>query len=94
MVSNISARLLTTAEQVRHELASQTTAAVQWARCVLAMGDHGAGLFVEVGPGQALTKLVRRIDSNARAVGTEGASEDEILSLADSELVPIGAPAR
>jgi malonyl CoA-acyl carrier protein transacylase len=28
----------------------------------------GAGLFVEVGPGQVLTKLARRIDADARAM--------------------------
>ncbi len=82
IVSNISARLLTTADEVREELSNQICAAVQWARCVLAMVNEGAGLFVEVGPGQVLSKLVRRITGDADVFGAEDASPADLLSLA------------
>jgi len=82
IVSNISARLLTTAEEVREELASQICAAVQWARCVLAMANGGTGLFVEVGPGHALSKLVRRITGDVAVFDAESASPSELQALA------------
>ncbi len=82
LVSNISAKLLTTAEEVREELANQICAAVQWARCVIAMANQGAGTFVEVGPGQALSKLVRRITGDAQVFGAEDAATSELSKLA------------
>jgi len=82
IVSNISARLLTTAEEVREELAGQICAAVQWARCVLAMANQGAGVFVEVGPGHALSKLVRRITGDVEVFDAESASPSELRALA------------
>jgi len=92
LVSNISAKLLTTAEEVRGELSNQICAAVQWARCVLAMANQGTGSFVEVGPGQVLSKLVRRIRGDVEVFGTEDASNDDFLHLAAS--LPDAAPAR
>ena len=82
LVSSISAKLLTTAEEVRAELANQLCAAVQWARCVVAMANEGAGTFVEVGPGQVLSKLVRRITSDVDVLGAEVASPSELRALA------------
>lgn len=91
LVSNISAKLLTTAEEVRDELSNQICAAVQWARCVMAMTNQGAGAFVEVGPGQALSKLVRRIRSDAQVLGTEDALTSDLLNL--TAPVPASTPA-
>ncbi|MEX0787076.1 MAG: ACP S-malonyltransferase [Dehalococcoidia bacterium] len=81
IVSNISAKLLTTAEDVREELSNQICAAVQWARCVVALANEGAGPFVEVGPGQALSNLVRRIRGDIEVFDTETASVEQLLRL-------------
>jgi [acyl-carrier-protein] S-malonyltransferase len=90
VVSNISAKLLTTAEEVREELSNQICAAVQWARCVVTMANEGAGSFVEVGPGQALSKLVRRIKDDVEVFGAENASTDDLLHLAAT--LPVAVP--
>jgi [acyl-carrier-protein] S-malonyltransferase len=71
LVSSISAKLLTRAEEVREELSNQICAAVQWGRCVVTMANQGTNLFVEVGPGHALTKMVRRIRGDVEALGVE-----------------------
>jgi [acyl-carrier-protein] S-malonyltransferase len=84
IVSNISARLLTTAEQVRKELADQICAAVQWARCVLAMERQGAGTFIEIGPGRALSKLVRRISDDARVLDADDVAASGLPEFAES----------
>jgi len=83
LVSNISAKLLTTAEEVREELADQICAAVQWGRCVVAMANEGAGTFVEVGPGQVLAKLVRHISRESDVLDSEAASNDDLLTLTE-----------
>ena len=91
IVSNISARLLTRADEVRKELSDQICAAVEWGRCVLAMANQGAGTFVEVGPGHALSKMVSRITSDAQVLDTEDASTADLLRLAVG--VPVAARA-
>ena len=49
------------------------------------MADEGTGTFVEVGPGQVLSKLVHRIlGDEARGLSVERASTEELLGLADA----------
>lgn len=81
LVSNITAKLLTTAEEVREDLSNQICAAVQWARCVVALGNEGANPLVEVGPGQALSNLVRRIRGDIEVFDTETASVEDLLRI-------------
>ena len=90
LVSNISARLLTTAEEVRQELSDQICAAVQWARCVAAMANGGADSFVEVGPGQALSNIVRRLRGDVQVFNAERDAPERLFSLTDT--VPLSAP--
>jgi [acyl-carrier-protein] S-malonyltransferase len=90
IVSNISARVLTTAAEVREELSDQLCSAVQWARCVMTMVNNGAGTFVEVGPGQALSNLVRRIRSEAEIVSAEQLSREQLVAIGAA--VPVTSP--
>ncbi len=89
LVSNVSGRIMTTAEEVREELSNQISNAVQWARCVVTMADEGAGPFVEVGPGHALSRMVRRIRGDAQAISAGEASTEELLRL--TEALPVVA---
>ena len=82
LASNISGKLLTTAEEVREELGDQICAAVEWARCVVAMAGEGVGTFVELGPGQVLSRMVRRIRADDRVFSTDDPSPDVLLDLA------------
>src|SRR5690606_2157888 len=66
IISNISGKALTTAEEVRQELADQICAAVEWVRCVGEMVNQGVATFVEVGPGRALTNIAGRFGENLR----------------------------
>ena len=61
LVQNVSARAVTNAEEIRVGLLNQLTSSVRWEQSVRAMGQMGASTFVEVGPGQVLTGLIRRI---------------------------------
>ena len=61
VVSNISGGLMHTKEQLAHELSEALTAPVQWQQAVKTMAAQGSTLFVEAGPGDVLSKLVRRI---------------------------------
>ena len=65
VVSNISAGLLTTRDALREELSTALCSPVRWTDSVKAMAGQGTTLFVEAGPGDVLSKLVRRIAKTA-----------------------------
>jgi len=49
-------------------LADQLCKPVQWTRSVLEMTSQGGHTFVEMGPGEVLSGLIRRIDRNVQAL--------------------------
>lgn len=67
IVANITGRILSTVEEIRHELAQQVVSPVQWTAAVREMTSRGATAFLEVGPGQVLTGLVRKIGKDIEA---------------------------
>lgn len=61
LIGNISATPLTSVHDIRDELARQIAASVQWTRSVEYLVNEGVTAFIEIGPGQALTGMVKRI---------------------------------
>jgi [acyl-carrier-protein] S-malonyltransferase len=74
IVANITGQLLTTAEEVRRELAGQLVGPVEWTRSVGHMIETGVSSFVEIGPGQVLSRLIKRISRDVHATSLDGAS--------------------
>lgn len=65
VIGNTSALPLTTPDAIRAELAEQLTGSVRWNESMRYLRDQGAETFVEVGPGDVLTGLMKRIDRKA-----------------------------
>ena len=61
VVGNLSACPLETPDEIRAELVGQLTGSVQWTGSIFKLQELGASRFVEVGPGDVLTGLVKRI---------------------------------
>ena len=74
VISDISARALVSAEEIRSELARQLYSSVRWSDSVQKMVAGGVTTFVEIGPGDVLTTLIRRIDRNSKTVSISDAS--------------------
>lgn len=72
VVSNVTASPVQDAATAGRLLVEQLTSPVRWVESVRAMMKNGADRFVEIGPGNVLTGLLRRIDRAAegRALGT------------------------
>lgn len=71
--SNVTAEPVTTAEKARALLLRQLTAPVRWVDLVAAMASaHPGALFVEMGPGNVLAGLVKRLapECTTAACGT------------------------
>lgn len=61
VIGNIHARPLATPDEIRAELVAQLTNSVQWTASIQHMAGLGAARFIEFGPGEVLTGLVKRI---------------------------------
>ncbi|MHB8596785.1 MAG: ACP S-malonyltransferase [Ktedonobacteraceae bacterium] len=60
IIGNISAKPLTTATAISEELAQQIAASVQWTRTIEYLVNAGVTVFIEIGPGEALTGMLKR----------------------------------
>jgi [acyl-carrier-protein] S-malonyltransferase len=77
VASNVTGKLVTTAEEARHALIQQVTGAVRWVDCVNALVAAGASTFVEAGPGKVLTGLMKQIAPDQKALNVEDAASLE-----------------
>jgi [acyl-carrier-protein] S-malonyltransferase len=68
IVANITGQFLQSAADIKRELGEQLCKPVQWTRSVLEMSSHGGRTFVEIGPGQVLSGLIKRIDNSAQTL--------------------------
>jgi [acyl-carrier-protein] S-malonyltransferase len=66
MVANVTGTVLRTAEDVKRELSDQLCKPEAWVASVRQMVEDGVGTFVEVGPGQVLSGLIRRISDDVQ----------------------------
>jgi len=64
--ANSTAQPLTTIAGIRQELDAQLTQPVHWTAIIQRMIADGVTHFVEIGPGDVLTGLLRRIDRNVQ----------------------------
>jgi len=74
VIANISARPLVSASEIRDELAGQLTWPVRWTASIQAMVAQGVTHFVEIGPKDVLTGLVRRIDPSVQTISISDAA--------------------
>ncbi len=68
IIGNIAASPLTASEDLRDELAKQVAASVHWDATINYMAQAGIKTFIEIGPGQALTGMVKRIVKGAKTI--------------------------
>lgn len=73
VLSNVTARPLTSAAELREELVAQLTSPVRWVESVRTMAEGGVRVFYEIGPGRVLAGLVRRIVPEATVINLNGA---------------------
>jgi [acyl-carrier-protein] S-malonyltransferase len=74
VVANVSAAPLARVEALREELVQQLTSPVRWVESIRYMIDQGVAEFVEIGPKDVLTKLMRRIDKSVQAMSVGDAT--------------------
>jgi [acyl-carrier-protein] S-malonyltransferase len=63
---NVTANAVTNPDEIKKNLITQLTAPVRWTQSVQQMITDGATEFIEVGPGNVLQGLVKKIDRNTQ----------------------------
>lgn len=82
LLSNIHANPLSSAQKIREELAQQIASPVQWTRSVEYMASAGVTTFIEIGPGQTLTGMVKRIAKGTTLLNvSNGADVTRVASI-------------
>lgn len=71
LVSNVDARVVSSAEECKDGLVRQVSAPVRWQESVELLAREGVSTFVEVGPGTVLAGLVKKTAKGARVLGVE-----------------------
>jgi len=73
ITANVTAQPLTDLEAIKEELVSQIVRPVQWQQSVENMIARGVTTFFEMGPGEMLTRLIKRISPGAQAFNINNA---------------------
>ncbi len=69
--TNVTAKPVTSKEEIKSNLSKQLSAPVQWEDTIINMIEDGATEFYEVGPGKVLQGLVKRINPNVNIFGID-----------------------
>jgi [acyl-carrier-protein] S-malonyltransferase len=76
VIGNVSAELLTTTDAIARELREQMERPVNWTGSIRRALDEGIRTFIELGPGNVLSGLIRRIDREAATLTLGGLGLD------------------
>ena len=68
---NVDAKPYTNPDSIKKNLIAQLTAPVRWTQTVQRMVSDGAATFVELGPGNVLQGLIKKIAANVVAEGNQ-----------------------
>ncbi len=86
--ANVSASVVRSPAEIRQALLEQVYSPVLWEKSVRAMIAHGVKAFIEVGPGKALTSLIRKIDRAVSVFSVQDVpSVDAVLSWKEAAAV-------
>ena len=82
--SNVCAAPLKTTMDIRADLRAQLTSRVRWTESMQTMISSGITTFVELGTGDVLSGLIKRIDRSVRVISVgdpEGMQAVEALAI-------------
>jgi [acyl-carrier-protein] S-malonyltransferase len=68
VIGNVTGRPLQQRDEIRDELVRQLVSPVQWVSSVRWMIDQGMKTFVEIGPKDTLSNLIKRIDGSVARI--------------------------
>jgi len=86
VVGNVAACPMKTAQRIKADLQAQLTSRVRWTESIRVMGSFSIETFIEIGNGNVLTGLTKRINRHYGRYSTNTASEiEQVISLLNEE---------
>ncbi len=89
LIANADAHLITTADGCRAELVDHLTTGVDWVGAIEAMRTRGVTTCIEVGPGQVLTGLIKRIAPDVLALALDDRAAADRLAIPFAETAAV-----
>lgn len=71
IVSNVNASLVQDAYTIKNNLIKQVSSSVLWEESMNKMIDEGINIFIEIGPGKALTSFAKKINKDITCLRVE-----------------------
>ena len=86
VVANFSAREVQAADDIRHALIEQLDHPVRWIESMEYLAKQNIDLFIEAGPGNVLTGLLKRIDRSQKVISVDKANDiDKVIQYINDE---------
>jgi [acyl-carrier-protein] S-malonyltransferase len=80
VVGNVHARVMRTADELRADIKAQMQSRVRWTESVQGMSGSGIQAYVEVGSGEVLLGMIKRIDASAGRFPLGNPTDFEVLA--------------
>ncbi|KZL90257.1 malonate decarboxylase subunit epsilon [Clostridium magnum] len=84
-IGNCRARVLRKAEEIGQDLSIGVANPVRWHEATTSMFERGVRLFVELGPGQTLTNMAKKVFPDARCISALNSGIESTLILMKRE---------
>jgi malonate decarboxylase epsilon subunit len=84
-VGNCKARAFRKAEEIRDDLSKGVANPVRWHEATILMFELGTRLFVEIGPGQTLTNMAKKVFPDARCISALDSGVESTIILTNRE---------
>jgi [acyl-carrier-protein] S-malonyltransferase len=81
IIANVTGAPLVEPADIRREMLQHLTSGVRWVDSVRYMVTHGVKTFVEIGPKDVLSGLIRRIDRSVRTIHVGTVADVEALGV-------------
>lgn len=81
LIGNVTAQPLTTADQIRADLQAQLRSRVRWTESIQYLRAQGIENFIEIGSGEVLCGLVKRIDRKTKRIALGKPEDFEKLAI-------------
>lgn len=78
-IANATAEMVTDEKRIASLLAEQLYSAVRWEQSIMKMKEAGIECLIEIGPGEALTKMNKKIDKTIQAISISSVEDLEKL---------------
>lgn len=79
VVANVTAQLVTSGDRIRELLVQQVYSPVLWEDSIRFLMEQGVDTFIEIGPGNVLTGLIKKIDKTMKLININSLESLEMV---------------